>query len=138
MNQFGCPFSKDPRDRNAGTGNPPDGAFTNLASGATERRFNGGNIKDEFTSEDSNEEGTLSMANTGAPDSGGSQFFINVNDNDGLDWFSEGASRHPVFGRITSGLELCVAISRVPTNDDNPKAPIRMDSVVISNVPARG
>ena len=34
--------------------------------------------EDEFVSQDSNVKGTLSMANTGQPDSGGSQFFINA------------------------------------------------------------
>ena len=39
------------------------------------------------------------MANTGAPNSGGSQFFMNVANNDFLDWFSSGESKHPVFGK---------------------------------------
>ena len=73
MNQFGCPFSKDPHSSRAGTGGPPDGSFTNLATGATETRTGGGNIQDENISKDSNVPGTLSMANTGAPNSGGSQ-----------------------------------------------------------------
>ena len=40
------------------------------------------------------------MANTGAPNSGGSQFFLNVAHNDFLDFFSGGASKHPVFGKV--------------------------------------
>merc|ERR1712151_1340427 len=67
MAQFGCPYAKDPKSRRAGTGGPPDGEFKNLKTGAMEKRFNGGNIKDELTSKDSNEPGTLSMANTGEP-----------------------------------------------------------------------
>merc|ERR1719394_1720274 len=55
MNQFGCPHSKDPNARNAGTGGPKDGSFQNLKTGATEQRFGGGNIKDENISRDSNE-----------------------------------------------------------------------------------
>jgi cyclophilin family peptidyl-prolyl cis-trans isomerase len=48
------------------------------------------------------EPGTLSMANTGAPNSGGSQFFINTVHNDFLDWFRPdlGESQHPVFGKV--------------------------------------
>merc|ERR1711998_547710 len=72
MNQFGCPNAKDPKSRRAGTGGPPDGTFKNLKTGGTERRSNGGNIKDENISRDSNAPGTLSMANTGRPNSGGS------------------------------------------------------------------
>merc|ERR1719390_393950 len=78
MNQFGCPNAKDPKSQRAGTGGPPDGSFKNLKTGGTERRSNGGNIKDENISKDSNVEGTLSMANTGSPNTGGSQFFMNA------------------------------------------------------------
>ena len=78
MNQFGCPHSKDPSSTRAGTGGPPDGTFVNLATGATETRSNGGNIKDEYAAKISNEPGTLSMANTGQPNSGGSQFFMSA------------------------------------------------------------
>merc|ERR1711920_454602 len=104
----------------AGTGGPPDGTFKNLITGNTEKRFNGGNIKDENISKDSNLKGTLSMANTGQKDSGGSQFFLNVADNANLDWFSPGTSKHPVFGLITDNYDLVVAISKVPTKNDNP------------------
>ena len=41
MDQFGCPYSKDPKSSRAGTGGPPDGTFTNLKTGATEKRSNG-------------------------------------------------------------------------------------------------
>merc|ERR1712110_651349 len=84
MGQFGCPNAKDPKSRRAGTGGPPDGTFKNLKTGGTERRSNGGNIKDENISKDTNAPGTLSMANTGQPNSGGSQFFLNVNNNSNL------------------------------------------------------
>merc|ERR1712113_680282 len=120
MNQFGCPFAKNPRSDKAGTGGPKDGTFKNLKTGATEKRFNGGNIKDEFATKISNAPGTLSMANTGAPNTGGSQFFMNVANNDFLDFFSPGDSKHPVFGKIIEGMDLVVKISQVQTRDDNP------------------
>mmetsp|Transcript_36218 Transcript_36218/g.90131 ORF Transcript_36218/g.90131 Transcript_36218/m.90131 type:complete len:220 (+) Transcript_36218:111-770(+) len=131
MNQFGCPFSRNPTSRRAGQGGPPDGPFKNLLTGETEMRTNGGNIQDEHTSRDSNTPGTLSMANTGAPNSGGSQFFINVAYNQQLDWFSPGRSKHPVFGKITNGMDVAMAISAVETQDDNPMTPIKMRSVKI-------
>merc|ERR1719159_1700167 len=120
MDQFGCPNAKDPNSRKAGQGGPPDGTFKNLKTGEMEKRFGGGNIKDEHLSKDSNAPGTLSMANTGRPNSGGSQFFMNVADNRNLDWFTPGQSKHPVFGKITSGMDIAVAISKVRTRDDNP------------------
>ena len=52
MDQFGCPFAKDPNSPNAGTGGPEDGSFKNLATGGTEKRFGGGNIKEENISKD--------------------------------------------------------------------------------------
>eukprot|EP00929_Paragymnodinium_shiwhaense_P106455 TRINITY_DN7187_c1_g2_i1.p1 TRINITY_DN7187_c1_g2~~TRINITY_DN7187_c1_g2_i1.p1 ORF type:complete len:341 (+),score=86.59 TRINITY_DN7187_c1_g2_i1:101-1123(+) len=137
MNQFGCPNAKDPQSATAGTGGPPDGAFKNLRTGGMERRSNGGNIRDENISRDSNKVGTLSMANTGVPNSGGSQFFINVKDNTFLDWFSPGASKHPVFGQIISGLDVCKAISKVPTKDDCPVNPIKMIRITVTDGGAR-
>merc|ERR1712014_259420 len=134
MNQFGCPYAKDPKSRRAGTGGPEDGEFKNLVTGATEKRFNGGNIKDENISKDTNAPGTLSMANCGTPNTGGSQFFMNVADNRNLDWFSPGESKHPVFGKITSGMDIAVAISKVRTRDDNPVQPIKMKSIKISGI----
>uniref|UniRef100_A0A7S1WQD9 Peptidyl-prolyl cis-trans isomerase n=1 Tax=Alexandrium catenella TaxID=2925 RepID=A0A7S1WQD9_ALECA len=131
MNQFGCPYAKDPKSSRAGTGGPKDGTFKNLKTGKDERRFNGGNITDENISKDSNEPGTLSMANCGSPNTGGSQFFMNVAHNDFLDWFSPGESKHPVFGKITEGYDVCVAISKAKTRDDCPVTPIMMNSVTI-------
>src|SRR5438270_11990544 len=57
MLQFGCPHSKDPNSSRAGTGDSPNGT-----------------IQDEHTARLSNEPGTLSMANTGRPNSGSCQF----------------------------------------------------------------
>src|ERR1043166_6227334 len=63
MIQFGCPHSKDPMSPRAGTGDGPDGT-----------------IKDEHpeNAKVSNDPGTLAMANTGRPNSGSCQFFINT------------------------------------------------------------
>ena len=131
MDQFGCPNAKDPNSNRAGTGGPSDGTFKNLKTGADERRSNGGNIQDENISRDSNAPGTLSMANTGQPNSGGSQFFLNVANNANLDWFSPGASKHPVFGKVVEGYDICVAISKVPTRSDRPVTPIKMNGMTV-------
>merc|ERR1712083_310846 len=122
------------KSRRAGTGGPKDGTFRNLKIGETEKRFNGGNIKDENIDKTSNAPGTLSMANTGSPNTGGSQFFINVADNRNLDWFSPGASKHPVFGKVISGMDIATKISKVRTRDDNPVEPIRMNRITISGI----
>ena len=133
MNQFGCPYSKDPKSGRSGTGGPPDGQFKNMATGGMESRTRGGNIKDENISKDSNKPGTLSMANTGQPNSGGSQFFLNVADNKNLDWFTGGQSKHPVFGKLVdkASFDIAVKISKVRTRDDNPIEPIKMLSMTV-------
>src|SRR5262250_749828 len=107
MAQFGCPHSKDPQSPRAGTGNSPTGT-----------------IQDEHpeNAKISNEPGTLSMANTGQPNSGGAQFFINTVHNQYLDWFTPGPSKHPVFGKITSGMDVVKKIEQTPTAaGDRPK-----------------
>lgn len=134
MNQFGCPNARDPTSARAGTGGPQGNTtFVNLKTGAVEKRNSGGNIQDEHTSKDSNKPGTLSMANTGRKDSGGSQFFINVADNSNLDWFSPGESRHPVFGKVIEGMDICINISKAKTKNDRPVEPIMMNSITISS-----
>jgi peptidylprolyl isomerase len=66
-------------------------------------------IKDEFVKDPklSNIRGTISMANSG-PNSGGSQFFINVVDNSFLDFDDtrQPNSKHPVFGKVVEGMEV--------------------------------
>jgi cyclophilin family peptidyl-prolyl cis-trans isomerase len=117
MIQFGCPYSKDPNSNRAGTGGPPHG-----------------NIADEFKDDAklSNEPGTLSMANTGRPNSGGSQFFINTVHNDYLDWFTPGQSRHPVFGKITGGMDVVKKIETTPANDSRPNPPVRVNKITVA------
>ena len=78
----------------------------------------GYNIDDEFVAgtELSNVRGTISMANTGAPNSGGSQFFINLVDNTNLDFDKPPTtSKHPVFGKIVEGMDVVDAMSKVET-----------------------
>ena len=66
-------------------------------------------IKDEFTKKNYNDRGTIAMANAG-PNTGSSQFFINLVDNNYLD------SKHPQFGKIVAGMEVVDAIGKVRTN----------------------
>jgi peptidylprolyl isomerase len=80
----------------------------------------------------SNVRGSISMANSG-PNSGGSQFFINVADNTPLDFDKEPlSSKHPVFGQVISGMEVVDAISLVATNQrDLPEDPVVIEKVTI-------
>ncbi len=114
MIQAGDPLSKDDNMKNRwGTGG------------------SGYNIPDEFVEGLSNVKGTISMANTGAPNSGGSQFFINVGDNVMLDFNKQPlSSKHPVFGMVIEGLDVIEKIETTPTVvGDQP-----IDAVIIENI----
>lgn len=67
MNQFGCPYAKDPNSPRAGTGGPPANSSFQSCDGRTYQRNEDGGIPDELTERISNGAGTLSMANTGQP-----------------------------------------------------------------------
>ena len=83
-------------------------------------------IKDELPADNRNARGTISMANAG-PNTGGSQFFINVVDNNRLD------RKHPVFGRVVGGMEVVDAISRTPTDaDDRPRTKVTIRKATVS------
>jgi cyclophilin family peptidyl-prolyl cis-trans isomerase len=134
-----CSFSTTTTDANsqrAGTGGPAPGSTFQGCDGKTYKRNSDGGIPDEVGKDHqriTNAPGTLSMANTGRPESGGSQFFINVNHNSFLDWFDRSSpSAHPVFGKVTEGYDLVEQISKVPTRNDNPTTPIKMISVRVS------
>lgn len=79
-----------------------------------------------------NVRGTISMANSG-PESGGSQFFINVADNQALDFDKAPlSSKHPVFGQVVAGMDVVDKISTVETNgNDLPVDPIVIESATI-------
>ena len=85
----------------------------------------GYNIKDEFTSSNKNNRGTISMANAG-PNTGGSQFFINLVNNNFLD------SKHPVFGKVVSGMDIVDSIAKVQT-DENDK-PLKEVKIIKASI----
>lgn len=106
MNQGGDPLSKDDGKKALwGTGGP------------------GYQFADEIMPGNKNDVGTISMANAG-PNTNGSQFFINVAANNFLD------TKHTVFGKVTSGLDVVMAINKVDTDgSDKP-----LEAVVINSI----
>ena len=83
-------------------------------------------IKDEFTRKNRNNRGTISMANAG-PNTGGSQFFINLVDNNFLD------SKHPVFGKVVEGMDVVDAIGKAKTGAmDRPIKEIKIESAKVT------
>ena len=84
-------------------------------------------IKDEFTKteKDENNRGTISMANAG-PNTGGSQFFINLVNNNFLD------GRHPVFGKVVKGMDVVDKIAKLETDsNDKPRKDIKILSAKV-------
>lgn len=117
MVQGGDPNSKSADDSAWGTGGP------------------GYSIADEHIADEklTNARGTISMANSG-PNSGGSQFFINLIDNTNLDFDKQPlSSKHPVFGRVVAGMDIVDTIGAVDTMPprDIPVEPVVVKSVVI-------
>jgi peptidylprolyl isomerase len=77
-------------------------------------------IRDEFSGHNRNDRGTIAMANAG-PDTGGSQFFINLVDNNFLD------DRHPVFGKVVEGMDVAGRIGKTRTGaGDRPLQDVRI------------
>lgn len=110
MIQGGDPLSKhDNKQHRWGTGGP------------------GYKIKDEFSDDLPNKRYTISMANLG-PNSGGSQFFINVTNNHFLN------NKHAVFGKIIDGHKLVMKLSKVRTNSsDMPLEHVVIERIVIED-----
>lgn len=106
MIQGGDPLSKNDADKARwGTGGP------------------GYTFPDEISASNRNDTGTISMANAG-PDTNGSQFFINLVNNNFLD------TKHTVFGKVILGLDVVNTIGGVAVdNRDIPLEPVIIESV---------
>ncbi len=87
--QGGDPLSKDPNARDVGTGGP--GYYLPLEAGNRPHKT-----------------GTLSMARSQNPNSGGSQFYICLADQPSLD------GQYTVFGEVVSGMEV---VNQIAQND---------------------
>jgi cyclophilin family peptidyl-prolyl cis-trans isomerase len=69
--------------------------------------------------------GKLAMANSGAPDSGGCQFFITVNA------IPAWTGKYTIFGIVVNGLDVVTAINRAPVHGDKPVEPAKLFSVTV-------
>ena len=80
--------------------------------------------------------GTVAMARTNDPHSATAQFFINVNDNDFLNFTSESGSGwgYCVFGEVTEGMDVVNKIKGVETGSDGFHQDVPKTDVIIERV----
>jgi peptidylprolyl isomerase len=83
-------------------------------------------IPDEFTSHNKNVRGAVAMANSG-PNTGGSQFFINLVDNSIRPTFD---SNYPVFGNVIDGMDVVDAIGKAPTSGSPTDRPLQNITII--------
>lgn len=97
-------------------------------------------IKNEAKNGLSNMRGTIAMARTNEIDSASAQFFINVVDNQRLDYKNDNQYGYAVFGEVTDGMDVVDKIRNVTTvskgdYDDVPAQTVLIKSVRLINAP---
>jgi len=93
-------------------------------------------IKNEAKLGQPNQRGTVAMARTSDPHSASSQFFINVVDNDFLNFTSESPNGwgYCVFGKVTEGMDIVDKIRKVPTTNRAGHENVPTENVLIQKV----
>lgn len=92
-------------------------------------------IENEANNGLSNKKGTIAMARTNDPHSATAQFFINVKDNDFLDFSAENAHGwgYCVFGEVVDGLDIVEKIRNVETTRHGMHDDVPVEDVVIES-----
>ena len=90
-------------------------------------------IKNESTNGLKNDNYTVAMARTNVRDSATSQFFINVKDNDFLDYSGESPQGwgYAVFGKVVEGKEIVDKIKKVATGNSGGHQNVPTQAVTI-------
>ena len=84
-----------------------------------------------------NDTGTIAMARTSDPNSATAQFFINVADNDSLNFRepSRAGFGYAVFGRVVKGMDVVMRIENAPTGAAGPfSRDVPLQPVIINSV----
>nr|WP_255307351.1 peptidylprolyl isomerase [Gilliamella apicola] len=88
-------------------------------------------IKNEANNGLKNDRGTIAMARTSAIDSATSQFFINVVDNNALNYKSPESYGYAVFGKVIKGMDVVDKIVNVPTKRVGPHQNVPVEPIYI-------
>lgn len=88
-------------------------------------------IKNEANNGLKNDRGTIAMARTNVVDSATSQFFINVVDNNSLNYQSPENYGYAVFGKVTKGMDVVDNIVNVPTKRVGPHQNVPVEPIYI-------
>ena len=93
-------------------------------------------IKNEANNGLKNDNGTIAMARTGDPHSATAQFFINVKDNDFLNFSSETPQGwgYAVFGKVTEGMDIVEKIKAAETTTKGPYQDVPVEAIIIEKV----
>lgn len=88
-------------------------------------------VENEANNGLTNDRYTIAMARTSDPHSASAQFFINVNDNDFLNYPGSDGWGYCVFGKVTSGTEVVDTIGKVETGRRSMFSDVPTEDVVI-------
>jgi len=95
-------------------------------------------IENEASNGLQNTTGTVAMARTSDPHSATTQFFINVKDNDFLDYPARDGWGYCVFGKVVKGMEVVNTLVNVPTTAKSGHRDVPVDDVIIEKVEVIG
>lgn len=91
-------------------------------------------IKNEAKSGKQNKRGTIAMARTSDPHSATAQFFINLVDNDFLNYAGEHNYGYCVFGEVVEGMDVVDTIAKVKTGQQNGHSDVPTEAVTIHSI----
>lgn len=103
--------------------------------GKMQQKASADEIKNEADNGLTNDIYTIAMARTSAPHSASNQFFINVGNNDFLNYTAPNSSGwgYCVFGKVTAGMDVVDKIKKVATTTRNGHQDVPVENVIIES-----
>jgi peptidyl-prolyl cis-trans isomerase B (cyclophilin B) len=103
--------------------------------GKMQQKASADEIKNEADNGLANDIYTIAMARTSAPHSASNQFFINVGNNDFLNYTAPNSSGwgYCLFGKVTAGMDVVDKIKKVATTTRNGHQDVPVENVIIES-----